>query len=373
VAKYQPPKVHNDSDWTYFMNHFAQRAKDVGLNRPLAVYQEEMRAAHSRPEWIVFQDEWKTGDGPAARTAPDGLDLRGGHRSFSGISEITFVRSYADFGAWMANEWLKRGVSLYWDNTYLYPSYNPRTTAAYLAEDGHLQPALTIWNVREYHQRVWHLLQHWRRQRHEPIEWTLHMTNTEPLPVQTWGTVQLDHELGAKRPFSPEWLMTETIGRQVGNLPLSLYEVYGRENELVRQLPKAQRDRIEWGLRAVHEIQRSSPLEKLLADFGYGETTVTVHNYWADAPVLRVTPASVKWLALSKSAPQEMLIILASWTEEPVRAEGQFDPKTTGLPGAQNLRIMDVENGQEISSSTARGFTVEISAPYGNRLLRVKP
>ncbi|MGA2498704.1 MAG: glycoside hydrolase domain-containing protein, partial [Tepidisphaeraceae bacterium] len=98
VARHNPPKTHNESDWAYYMHHFAQRAKDVGMTRPLAVYQEEMRAAHSRPEWLACQDEWKTSDGPAARTQPDGLDLAGGHRSFSDVSEITFPRSYADFG-----------------------------------------------------------------------------------------------------------------------------------------------------------------------------------------------------------------------------------------------------------------------------------
>lgn len=107
-------------------------------------------------------------------------------------------------------------------------------------------------------------------------------------------------------------LLTETIGRQVGNLPLSLYEVYGRDNEIVLALPKDQRQRIEWGLRAVHEIQRSGPLERLLTDFGCGEDNVAVHNYWADSPVVTVAPAAVKWLALSKPSTNEMLVVLAS-------------------------------------------------------------
>ena len=271
----------------------------------------------------------------------------------------------------MANEWLRRGVSLYWDNTYLYPSYNTRTTAAYLTEDGHIQPALTIWNVREYHQRVWHLLQHWRRQRDEPLEWTLHMTNTEVLPVHTWGTVQLDHELGGKQPFSPEWLLTETIGRQVGNLPLSLYEVYGRENERVRKLPKGQPERVEWGLRAVHEIQRSGPLEKLLTGFGYGEEDVVVHNYWADQPVLSVTPAGVKWLALAKPASNEMLWVLASWSEAPVQAKVRIEPKASRITDLERLRLLDAETGQVLAGSAAEPLVVDIPGPWGNRVLRV--
>jgi hypothetical protein len=365
-----PPKVHNESDWTYYLGHFASRAKDVGLSRPIAVYQEEMRAAHSRPEWIVYQDQWKTLDGPQSRTQPDGLDLRGGHRSFSGISEITFARSYADFGVWIANQWLSRGVSLYWDNTYLYPSYNTRTTAAYLAEDGYIQPALTIWNVREYQKRVWHLLQEWRGKRSEPLEWTLHMTNTLVLPVHTWGTVDLDHELAVKRPFSPEWLLTETIGRQIGNLPLSLYEVVGRNNEIANALPAQRRNGIEWAMRAVHEIQRGGFQEKVLVDFGYGQPGVTVHNYWADVPALRVSNPQVKWLALAKPATHEMLLVLASWSEEAAVAEVRLDPAMLGLSSLDGLHATDVDAKSRRDAS--QPFQVTLPGPWGNCVLKVE-
>jgi len=55
------------------------------------------------------------------------------------------------------------------------------------AQPGHgiIQPALTIWSVRDYHKRVWHLLQERRRERPELLERTLHMTNTVVLPVHS--------------------------------------------------------------------------------------------------------------------------------------------------------------------------------------------
>ncbi len=193
------------------------------------------------------------------------------------------------------------------------------------------------------------------------------------LTVHTWGTVQLDHELGSKRPFSPEWLMTETIGRQTGNLPLSLYEVSGRDNEIVRELPKDRAERIEWGLRAVHEIQRSGPLEKVLLDFGYGADSVAVHNYWEDAPVATVTPAAVKCLALAKPASGEMLLVLASWSEQPVQAEVQLDLAAAGVASAGGLRVEDAETGAVLAESVAAPLSVELPAPWGNRLLRIRP
>jgi hypothetical protein len=356
-------------DWLYLINHFAARSSIVGPNRPLATYHEEMRAAHSRPEWVVYQDEWKPDDGPAVRTEPAGLDLRGGHRSLSNTTPITYTRSYADFGVWMADQWLKRGVSLYWDNNYLYASYNTRTTAAYVAEDGFIQPAMVIWGLRDYHQRVWHLLQQRRRDRPEPLEWTLHMTNTQVLPVHTWGTVQFNHELAMNRPLPPEYLLTESTGRHTGNMPLTVFNLLGRDNEIAAALPPAELARREWAMRAVFEIKREGGPEKLLTAFGYGQDNVAVHNFWADQPVMEVRPAPVKWLALRK--PAEAMIVLASWSEKKETAAVRIDAKALGLE-ATRLRYLDAETGRTIIEAPAgQPVHVDVPGPWGCRVIKV--
>ncbi|HOJ39970.1 MAG TPA: DUF6067 family protein, partial [bacterium] len=51
VAVHKPPLVHGTWDWANSVQHFAGRAASVGLNKPLTVYQEEMAAAMTRPEW----------------------------------------------------------------------------------------------------------------------------------------------------------------------------------------------------------------------------------------------------------------------------------------------------------------------------------
>ena len=342
--------------------------KTSATQKPLAVYQEEMRGCDARPEWAVFQDEWTAEPARYDRSVvPDEVYAQG-YMSLGQPQLITFPRSYQDFGCWIADQWLRRGVSLYWDNTYPYASTNTRTTAAYVADDGRVQPCMIIWNQREYTKRVWQLLQQWRRQRKEPLEFTLHMTNTLLLPVHTWGTVNLDHELASKRPFAPAWLLTETIGRQVGNLPLSLYAVAGSENALFKSLPAAQQERIEWGLRAVHEIQRSGPLEKQLLAFGYGGPDVHVHNYWDDAPVLTVTPEDVKWLVLEKPQTGDLLIVLASWSADDVAAHVQLD--TTRLPTSE-AHITDADAGTAVAGPSATSFDVKLPGPWGNGIVRV--
>lgn len=381
AEKNKPPLVHGTWDWVNSVQHFAGRASAVGMNKPLAVYQEEMAASTVRPEWYVFQDEWKLDNGPQQRSFKSINELGQGQSVLGGGAGISFVRSYADFGTWMANEWLKRGVSLYWDNTYCKLATNTRTTAAYVGEDGFIQPCLIIWNQREYQKRVWHLLQEWRKKRPEPLEWTIHMTNTLMLPVHTWATVNLDHELGNNKPFSPEWLRTETIGRQVGNYPLSLYPVSGRGNKAIENLPKQQQERIEWGMRAVHEIQRAGTLEKILADFGYGQPEVIVHNYWEEKPVVEVTPDQVKWLALVKPAQRKVLLVLSSWSEEKqIWPELTFFSEHLGFP-LKNFQLIDAEQNIPLAVLSRTGdpsisqqvrFKVDLAGPWGVRILRLE-
>ena len=369
AKKHDPPPVFGTADWVGRTLHFAGRARSAGPDRPIAVYQEEMAASTVREEWGIFGDEWTTAahylHSRPRRNTPESAFRKG--RNANPSHRVTFSESYRDYGCHYANEWLKRGVSLYWDNTYPRASYNFRTTAAYRTESGRIQPATLLWNQREYQKRVWHLLQRWRREREEPLEWTLHMTNTLLLPIHTWGTVDLDHELGSKKPFSPAWLRTETIGRQIGNYPLSLYPVSGRGNPLMKKLAEERRARAEWGKCFVHEIRAGGKYDRLVRDFGYATDQVRVHNYWAETPVLRVRPDPVKWIVLEKPETKELLIVLASWAEEAVRAEVELAPAVLDWD-PQPARIVDALSGDKAGSG--RSFEVDLAGPYGVRILR---
>jgi hypothetical protein len=114
---------------------------------------------------------------------------------------INSCRSYQDYGCWHANQWFQRGVSAYWDNTFPKYTYNTRDSAAYRTATGQVQPAMLIWNEREYRKRIWNLLQYWRRHQSDPLEWSHHMTDALLLPFASWATVILDYELGSTRPF----------------------------------------------------------------------------------------------------------------------------------------------------------------------------
>jgi len=380
AAEHGPPLVHGNWDWLGSIEHFAGNVRRAGPGRPVAVYQEEMFASTARPEWAVFQDEWGAGDDGWARREPPPEGLDGGYASIGDSAAVTYGESYRDFGTWFANEWLRRGVSLYWDNVFPKLATNRRTTDAYLAEDGGIQPALLIWSQREYGKRVWHALQEWRRRRPEPLEWTLHMTNTCVLPILTWGTIDLDHELGSDRPFAPDWLRAETIGLQVGNSPLSLYPVTGDRNAVFAALRKVRTkgevdrlvERAEWGMRAVHEIARSGPLEERILRFGYGDDgACAVRNYWADEPALAVSRDEVKWIVLERRDRREVLAVLASWSEEDVECEVRLLPGGMGIDPA-GMRLVDDETGESVPAGAGGEARILFTGPYGVRILRFR-
>ncbi len=67
---------------------------------------------------------------------------------------VNYCRSYQDYTLSLMQEWWKRGVSIYWDNTYLRQMTNPWMSDAYISDDGRRQPALTLWNQRKYMKRT---------------------------------------------------------------------------------------------------------------------------------------------------------------------------------------------------------------------------
>jgi len=361
--KYNPPPTYGTWKWLSNVLHFASIVATVGAEKPIVVYQEAMYASIIRDEWKTHQDEWTTDPYLYKREWPNEGILRREHANTS--AGVNFIKSYQDFGIWYANEWLKRGVGLYWDNTYLKVSYNWKTTDAYII-DGKIQPCVIIWNQREYQKRVYNQLCYWRKNRKEPLEWVLHMTNTLVLPVHTFGTANLDHELGSPIPFSPDLLRTETIGLQVGNYPRSLYPIYGKGNKVVEKLSEEERYRIEWGMRMVHEIQRSpgwvktiKDLEKIVFDFGYGEERVKVHSYWDEEKFLTINDEDVKWIALEDTTNNSVLIIFSSWSEN----EKNFKVKLSGK------FLEDVETREKLEKEKDV-FHIYLPAPYGVKIFK---
>lgn len=196
VAKYNPPPCYGNWNWLESCRVFAGMRQ-----RPAMTYQEELIQSVVQPEWQTFQDEWRNAgtlgteiseftqrDWPTEEVFREKDPKK---RQSNPSMYINYCRSYQDYGCWYANEWFKRGVSAYWDNTFPKYTYNTQNSAAYRMSDGKVQPVMVIWNEREYMKRVWNLLQYWRRHQSDPLEWSHHMTDALILPFESWATVIL--------------------------------------------------------------------------------------------------------------------------------------------------------------------------------------
>ncbi len=368
AAKFNPPMIHGHLDWLPRTIQQAKSQASLGPKRAGFVYYEEMRADTTSSAWQTFQNDW--GVVPfTGRTWPTEDFYRRGIEG-GALSPVSFPPTYRDYGVYYADQWLSRGVSLYWDNTYPQPCYNPATSDAYITEDGTVQPALILWNQREYQKRVWNLLQERRKTATLPLEWTVHMTTTLLLPLHTFATVQLDNELGTVEPLRPDYIRAEMTGRQVGNIPHALYPIPGRLNPRLKSLSKEHAQRIIWAMSRVHEVGAAyEPLETIIRAFGYGDPAVEVVNYWQ---VDSTQPAPVKldrddvfWLLLRKKQSNESMLVLASWNPDTMQT-------AVSIKSESQQRIVDVETGRVISDD-ATPATIKLTAPYGVAILLAQP
>ncbi|MFO8015110.1 MAG: DUF6067 family protein [Phycisphaerae bacterium] len=402
------PPLRGTSSWVRSIMLFARRSE-----RPTMTYFEEMAAPTYRNDWRVYKDEWNMERGRPRRELadaytgpreswPDGYDIFRRNRHAGARARVNFIDSYRDYGAYYANEWLKRGVGIYWDNTYLTAATNPLTSAAYKTEDGHIQPGLTLWNQREYAKRVWNLMHHWRRKRGEKLLFLQHMTNTNLLPILAWCTTSFDNEFSAQRfaqnvnhpqrhdpnePFPPDYLRAQSTGRQTGNYPALCHGLFRMDHlELdAEDLPPEETDRVgdgsifaqkrEWGMRRVHEIppRTSCPavanLEKTLRGFGYDTPAVEVHNYWAETPAVTTDREDVKWLLLARPADRRLFLVLQSWSRKPAPVKVGFDAEVIGFkPGGH---VVDLETCRRFGALRPGGVTLEMKAPYDLKVLGV--
>ena len=326
-------------------------------NTPLMLYLEEHYQDQCSPEWRTFQDEW----GWNNFTAREWLKkIMNDDESCSGIP-VNPSKSYQDFVLWEAVEWLRRGIGIYCDNTFLRQTSNMFMTEAYRREDGNIQLSSGFWDMREYHKRIWVLTQECKPITEYPLLVCLHMTNTQLIPINTWDDINLDIEwqwAGGSKPFPPDFIRTETMGRQTGSYPHALQKLAAKnwyasdqKDKEGKMMANPDAVRHEWGIRIVHEILRYtfpevtttiSPMEKLVRDFGYGEPDCKIYNYWDKDYPVSVSSADVKSIALERNG--KLLIVLTSWLETPCDIKVGLE---RDLKKYVQTSVVDAESGTE--------------------------
>lgn len=262
---------------------------------------------------------------------------------------------------WEELEWLKRGVGIYCDNVFLRPTTNlEMSKGAYVRPDGNIQPGTGLWDMREYHKRMWVLSRQMRQISPHPLYLSYHMTNGNLLPIMTWTDINLDLEWawdGGNQPFPPDLLRAETIGRQTGCYPHALHQCTSKK-WFMEGKKKNKRGgwtynpaaiRHDWGIQMVHEILRTMwgvhkvyPLEKIVRDFGYGDPSCNVYNYWQDDYPVDINNDKVKSIAFENNG--KVMVVLTSWVSKP--CEVQVNLKDA-LVKYGKLKAVDSETGKD--------------------------
>lgn len=220
----------NGVPWLKSVLQFAE----VEANRPspngTTVYFEEHQTSGGYPEMIEYMDEWA-----------DTTWSRFRYFDYSGFVEGSLAKgtwgpevrsanapSYRDFAVWFANEWMRRGVGIYYDNTYPMVDYNREHF-----NDQERKWSSSLWGHRDYYKRVWKRSRELMEKGLTPLDPLYsktdptrrmrlnivgHVTNCQVLPYTTWW----DATLGVESPGpwvpagadSSEWLAKALIGSE---------------------------------------------------------------------------------------------------------------------------------------------------------------
>jgi len=372
----QAPSPFGDKmEFWELSKHFARVTAKRG-SKPVQIYFEEMKACSVRKETHVFLNDWSRSEFPK-HDLPDEESFFSEKNCGNPSAYTNFSKSYQDYGLYYANEWLKRGVGLYWDNVFPRTNYNTVTSPAYKTKDGSVQPAITIWNMRQYMKRVWNLLNYWRTHQKAPLEWTLHVTNTNIFPINTWGTANLDYESIVDKPFPPEYFLTESTGLQVGNYPMMLMEISGKVNPHTRKMKKSETRKIDWAMYMVFEMFKhplhpeSFPvpkaLDKIVYDYGYGKSDITVFNFWDDSPVLTTGNNNILWIMMVNKTKKDALLILSSWDLKATQGTIKINESVLGFKTPEHVTDMLTGSSQIIESDS---LSVDMPSVYGMKIIR---
>lgn len=328
--------------------HSIKRAHNAGPNDYLNVYWEEFHnVSRNHPETQIFGNEWSGGFG------------------VGGMHPLT--DSYLDFQCWYGAQFIRRGIGLYFDNTFPKQGRDPLTTEAYVNDAGFLQPSANMWKHREYLKRIWVLHQQLAPAETPPIM-MLHMTNSHILPYMVFNQSNLDLEWfygpePAQSKYSHDMLRAQTIGLQTGNLPLVLADT-GRSKEGLKA-----GERSKFGTMFVHEIKfryrhGSKPPMARVLDFGYGRDDCRVYNYWADNYPLTADDPEAKSIILERNG--ELMIVIATWNGEQQSVTFALDGAELGVADG-TLTNAETGDAIEIEDNT---FTLDLPG-YAVRILHL--
>ena len=346
------------------------------------------RAINWGEEARTFMDEWSTLDIADPRWPGEERFVRakeGGYRlagygkvatpgETSGIAYATDpVPSWQDMVLYYHKRMLETFADgIYFDNYFLVPNYSPRGPG-YVDDDGSLRPGVNIFGFHDLTKRV-AVMQHQMGRR--PLVF-LHMTNTNIVPMLSFGTMLLDHEWRDQGDFQTKdfcerlyldddssLLLAQSTGLQSGCLGV-LHNLFHGDERINRNA---------LGVALTHEMKLGVGQERIgqimaeqLGGFGYGLPDCRVWRYWDDSPPLRTTGVPVKTLAIARGG--KAMVVVASYGPAG-EVNLDFDLKRMGL--SEEVIAVNVETSQRLERLGPGRFKLALPR-HDFRLVRIEP
>jgi len=389
-----------------------QRCARIQASRPVGVGTTVLFEAHltrgDYPEVAEFTDEW--GDDTFSR-----FRFFDHPRTWGPPIRSANPKSYRDFAVFYANEWMKRGIGIFFDH-HVMPMVD--LNRHHFAERG-VKWSSIIWGHRDYYKRVW------KRSRElmatgvwsEPLHIIGNVMNCQVLPYTTWWDATLTRETpgqlildqmpspkdtqemlaecsfvkvawtetakpGHALPCPPDYLRVVECGRTAGLIPHTRLLLkgdifcgliggdFGAADEEKNPGARAHLFLADAAMGIIHEIRGGGndhpaavSLRHILNDFGYGKPDVKVHNYWDEKPFAEVGNPDVKWIALERSSVAggpPGLVLLQSYRAEATRTSVRF-------PGA--IGFVDVMTRALCPVDRTERADITLDADCGTRLL----
>ena len=282
-------------------------------------------------------------------------------------------RSFRDFAVWYYDKILTTfGDGIYWDNMFLRSDPNTVLTDAYRLPDGQVQPALPLWSQRALVRRTAVLDYELHRSNRNMV----HMTNVAIAPVLAFARADLDLEMHyGESPFqdrfSRAFLLTESIGRQFGNVPFVLNGLDGQDR---KELTWA--GRTEAGVLLTFELRGQNLGPDMgaysrgyarLVRFGYGRPGVRVWNYWRRGFPMKVGGDKTSPIIVGK--PGRALIVVCDWGHGGV-IRLKLNRRVLHLPS--RLSATDMRTKQPLPVSRAGNVVAFPLKKYDFKMLLVK-
>ncbi len=335
----------------------------AGKPQGVIVYTSQGGVRPDRPSGQTYLNQWDGHRFPTRHWA------YGSCLNFSVNSD----KSFRDYSMWYYRKMLTTfDDGIYWDNSNIFMKDDFNTisgTDAYRLPDGYIQPGGSLWASRALVRRT-AILDY---QLAKPDLNMMHMTNTAIAPILAFARIDLDWEMNLgenafQDRFRRSFILTETIGRQFGNVPRVLEDMSGHNPKKL-----AWADRTFAGVTMTYELAGygGGPVitrdYRRLVKFGYGTPRVKVWNYWRRGYPMKVAGDKTSSIILGK--PGRALIVVCDWGHGGV-IRLKLKRRVLRLPG--RLAAMDMGTKQPLEVSPDGSVIVFPLKKHDFKMLLVK-